>query len=458
MLAVLGLSLAFAGSASADTRKTQQIRCQDSFTVTYRSNYTFPLNAKASTTRSYKSGNTSVATVSSAGVVTVKGCGVATITITAKSTSKYQSAKKNVAVYVKPAAPTITLLQQGQAAGTFTVSWTKDAKASGYQIQYSMNKNFSDSKKIKVTSPNTFSKSISTGHSGGLFYVRVQSYKKAGGKNLFGPFSTTRVVTVKALVSQKLTISPSPVLLKTGESRKLTVSGAKTSLSYSISDSSVATVDSSGRVVGKKIGHAVVTVKAKATSRYFSATAKVTVTVAGNLVSEAQMKAALSSKGRLGLWYCADYDADGTKEGFAITLDPNNEIKSLYYVDSYGKVSELLRSGPVSSDTYLGVATLDSNGSAYCYFTMGGKGFYYVNYNGSGTGWGERALLFGVRNGKPYELNLSKKISGFYMENGETYTIRHILNPYHVYMKQRLIYDSDTGQFILGEDLGEVNW
>ena len=451
--AILLLTLLAAGSAAADTRKSQTIRCEDSFTVTYKEGYSFSLNAKSNTSRSYKSGNPSVAVVSSSGVVTVKGYGVTTITIKAKATSKFLSAKKDVAVYVKPAAPSKPVLKSGKA-GEFVVTWKKDPMVSGYQIQYSVNKNFSGSKKLKVAGSSTTTKTISIDQPGALVYVRLQSYKKISGRNLFGPFGKADSVTVLRFMSQNLSANPSPVVVKAGQSRKLSISGAKTSLTFTSSDTATATVDSSGMVTGRKAGYAVVTVKAKATSKYYSAVLKVPVTVTGNPVSETQMKNALSSKGNVALWYCADYDGDGLKEGFAITMDSQKNIQSVWFVDSYGKVTELLKS---TSSTFLGFPVLNSNGTAYCYYQILGKGYYYVNYNVSGTTWGDKAMLFGVKNGKAYELDLSRKISGFFMDpDGTLYTIRHYLDPYHVYMKVRLNYDRNTNQFVLGEDLGKL--
>jgi uncharacterized protein YgiM (DUF1202 family) len=60
----------------------------------------YKLNAKAKTTLSYKSSNTSVATVDKNGVVKIKGEGTAVITITASKSSTYKSATKKVTIKV----------------------------------------------------------------------------------------------------------------------------------------------------------------------------------------------------------------------------------------------------------------------------------------------------------------------------------------------------------------------
>lgn len=67
----------------------------------------FNLNASAEGTLTYSSNNTSVADVSSAGVVTLKGFGSTVITITAAETDKYKTAVKKVNVTVNKPPQTI---------------------------------------------------------------------------------------------------------------------------------------------------------------------------------------------------------------------------------------------------------------------------------------------------------------------------------------------------------------
>ena len=67
----------------------------------------FNLNASAEGTLSYSSNNTSVAVVSSAGVVSLKGFGSTVITITAAETDKYKTAVKKVNVTVNKPLQTI---------------------------------------------------------------------------------------------------------------------------------------------------------------------------------------------------------------------------------------------------------------------------------------------------------------------------------------------------------------
>lgn len=85
-------------------KQDQSITCKKEYTVE-STDAPFKLGAKTSGngTLSYKSSDTSVVTVNSKGVVTVKGPGKAVITITASATSRYRAASTQVTVVVNQA-------------------------------------------------------------------------------------------------------------------------------------------------------------------------------------------------------------------------------------------------------------------------------------------------------------------------------------------------------------------
>ena len=72
-----------------------------------------------------------------------------------------------------------------------TISWKRDAQVSGYEIQYSTDKNFKNAKTVTVTKNKTTSKSINKLKSGKKYYIRVRSYKKFGKEKLNGSWSKT---------------------------------------------------------------------------------------------------------------------------------------------------------------------------------------------------------------------------------------------------------------------------
>ena len=107
--------------------------------------------------------------------------------------------------------------------------------------------------------------------SSGTYYFMVEKYYSDTGDYNFTLSSTTAPTSVS--------VSPSSLSLNVGNSYTLTKSvypsNASTSYTWSSSNTSVATVDSNGKVTAKKAGTATITVK---TSNGKTATCKVTVT------------------------------------------------------------------------------------------------------------------------------------------------------------------------------------
>ena len=97
------------------------------------------VDAKGSVT--FKSSNTTVATISSTGVVTANKVGTVTITATAAATTNYAAASKSVTFKVTPAAPAKVTLTN-QVTG-IKLTWSKVAGANGYYI-------YRNNAKIKV--------------------------------------------------------------------------------------------------------------------------------------------------------------------------------------------------------------------------------------------------------------------------------------------------------------------
>ena len=80
--------------------------------------------------------------------------------------------------------------------GAFTVKYSKDNKATGYEIQYSKNKDFTDATTVNVTKKATVSKKISK-LGKGKYFVRVRSYKTIDETTIYGAYSAAKSVAVK---------------------------------------------------------------------------------------------------------------------------------------------------------------------------------------------------------------------------------------------------------------------
>lgn len=177
----------------------QAVSVKSSFTKTY-GNKAFSLGAvrtKGSGRLYYKSSNTSVATVSTSGTVTIKGPGKATITVAAAPTGTYQSAAKTVSLTVKPKKSIISSVKSNSRK-SLTVKWKRDSKASGYQAVIARNKSFSKYRKTAFIAKNsTTSKTFKNLSSRKTYYVKVRSYKTVSGKKLYGSYSSTKKITVR---------------------------------------------------------------------------------------------------------------------------------------------------------------------------------------------------------------------------------------------------------------------
>ena len=122
-------------------------------------------------------------------------------TVTIKFKGKH-SGKYTKTYTIKPKGTSINKLTAKKAA--FTVKWKKQSsQTTGYQIQYSTDKNFKKNNKLVTISSNkTTSKTISNLSSKKKYYVRIRSYKtvKIDGKKekIYSSWSKVKNVTTKS--------------------------------------------------------------------------------------------------------------------------------------------------------------------------------------------------------------------------------------------------------------------
>ena len=77
------------------------------------------------------------------------------------------------------------------------VKYGKNAKATGYQIQYSPSSSFSyGNKTVKVKGAKNSAKTISNLTWGNTYYVRVRAYKSAGGKTFYSAWSSKKKIKI----------------------------------------------------------------------------------------------------------------------------------------------------------------------------------------------------------------------------------------------------------------------
>ncbi len=178
-------------------KAAQALNCTQTYNKAYGNKpFTIKVSRKSGTgSLSYKTSDKKVADVKN-GKVTIKGTGVAVITIKAAANANYNAKSIKSTIKVSPQKQAIKSLKPIKGK-KLTVAWKKDTRATGYQIQYSKDKNFKKSVlTVTVGKNKTVSKTIPKLAKGKRYYVRVCAYKtvKLNGKSqkLLGAWSTIK--------------------------------------------------------------------------------------------------------------------------------------------------------------------------------------------------------------------------------------------------------------------------
>lgn len=148
----------------------------------------------------YKSSDEKVAVADANGNVSVKGIGTCTITVTASGTANYNQKAVNVTVTVNPGKAKLKALKPGKKQ--LKVTWNKDAKVSGYEVQCCLNKKFkSGVKKANIKKANTTATTFKKLKKGKKYYVRIRAYKtvKVNGKSTKLTGAWSKVLTSKKI-------------------------------------------------------------------------------------------------------------------------------------------------------------------------------------------------------------------------------------------------------------------
>lgn len=120
--------------------------------------------------------------------------GRAVVKITGKGSHYTGTVTKNFNINPKGTS----LSKLGKKSKGFIARWKKQAnQTTGYQIQYSMNKDFGKAKTKTVNKAKSTEASISGLKKGTVYYVRIRTYKKSGGKKCCSAWSKVKKVKTK---------------------------------------------------------------------------------------------------------------------------------------------------------------------------------------------------------------------------------------------------------------------
>lgn len=150
-------------------------------------------------------------------------------------------------------------------------------------------------------------------------------------------------------------------------------------------------------------------------------------------------KAIAEEYGTVSAYECADFDGDGSTEAFAVITFEDETVAGVVFIDSLGKPV-------VVEDDFELMFYMSEDGNLRMYED---KGFFWFDMGAEGSGW--KSAVYSVKNGKPYKLDISDELQGFYEDKGRIYTTENgFSDEGHIYNSIELIYNSKTQQFKKG--------
>ena len=181
------------------TKRSNTIKASNIRRTWYAKARKISINAKASgkAQLKYSSSSKSVK-VDKQGRITIaaKFTGSARITIRSSATAGYNAATKSITVTVNPAGTTLTTAKNlsGRKA---QITWKKNRYVTGYEIQYSVNKNFRSGSKKTVAGVSKTKYTLTKLQKNKTYYVRIRTYKKSGTKKYYSSWSKVKAVRIR---------------------------------------------------------------------------------------------------------------------------------------------------------------------------------------------------------------------------------------------------------------------
>ena len=119
---------------------------------------------------------------------------VGAYSVVVKGKGKYTSSKK-VKFNVVPKGTAFTKLTGGNKR--ITLKWKQPKNIKGYQLQYSLKKDFSAEKTVTIKKAKTVSRTIKGLKAGKTYYVRIRTYKTVGKQTYYSAWSKAKAVKTK---------------------------------------------------------------------------------------------------------------------------------------------------------------------------------------------------------------------------------------------------------------------
>ena len=128
--------------------------------------------------------------------IAAKFTGSARITIRSSATAGYNAATKSITVTVNPAGTTL-MTAKNLSGRKAQITWKKNRYVTGYEIQYSVNKNFRSGSKKTVSGASKTKYTLTKLQKNKTYYVRIRTYKKSGTKKYYSSWSKVKAVRIR---------------------------------------------------------------------------------------------------------------------------------------------------------------------------------------------------------------------------------------------------------------------
>ena len=128
--------------------------------------------------------------------IAAKFTGSARITIRSSATAGYNAATKSITVTVNPAGTTL-MTAKNLSGRKAQITWKKNRYVTGYEIQYSVNKNFRSGSKKTVSGASKTKYTLTKLQKNKMYYVRIRTYKKSGTKKYYSSWSKVKAVRIR---------------------------------------------------------------------------------------------------------------------------------------------------------------------------------------------------------------------------------------------------------------------
>lgn len=181
--------------------QTLSLSTQGSTNIYVGGTSTWKVTSSGDGTVVYSTSDSSIATVSSSGVVTGLKPGIVTLYVEANSSTNYSAASKTAIASIAVAPGATSSLSVANDSSGVKITWAKVDGVTGYLVQRSTSSNGTYSNIAQITSASTVMYTDTNVSSGTTYYYKIAAYYTASAGTLLGQASSAKGITYVAKAS-----------------------------------------------------------------------------------------------------------------------------------------------------------------------------------------------------------------------------------------------------------------